>query len=64
VEYQSTTILPISLFVESIFCYNDLNRSLGPDEVAAWNMLGYIWEMFEPLTGKNRIRCKQKLESN
>jgi len=25
-------------------------QSIGPDEVASWNMLGYIWELFEALT--------------
>lgn len=25
-------------------------RSIGPDEVAAWSILGFIWELFEALT--------------
>ena len=28
---------------------------MGPAEVAAWGILGYLWEVFEYMTGKDSI---------
>lgn len=30
---------------------------MGPAEVAAWGMLGFIWDTFEHITGKQYISC-------
>jgi hypothetical protein len=46
------------LFVETTI----QKRSIGPAEVAAWNMLGYIWDLFEALTGKS-ILCRLQKET-
>lgn len=31
------------------------HRNMGPAEVAAWGMIGYVWSAFETVTGMHSL---------
>ena len=45
----------IARFLTFIVMFLHMKSFMGPAEVAAWGILGYLWEVFEYMTGKKSI---------